>query len=82
MRERKNNIPESIRIIAQNIKRLMANKELKASDVARIAEIDVETLRRYIGGESPKIVMGTDKLVRIALALELKDYNELFLGIK
>ncbi len=82
MRERKTEIPESVKIVAQNIKNIISEKGLKTTEVAIKAQIDVETFRRYIGGpKGPSIVMGTDKLIRIAIALELKDYNELFRGI-
>lgn len=60
----------------------MKEKGLKPSDVAIKSQIDIETFRRYVGGPNgPSIIMGTDKLIRIALALELEDYNELFKGI-
>lgn len=82
MRKRKTEIPESIKIVAQNIKDLIKAKGMKTSEVAINAQIDIETFRRYIGGSEPSIIMGTDKLIRIAIALELSDYNELFKGIK
>jgi hypothetical protein len=83
MRERKSEIPESVKIVAQNIKDLIEKNGLKATEVAIKAQIDIETFRRYIGGPNgPSIIMGTDKLIRIARALELKDYNSLFEGIK
>lgn len=83
MRDRKTEIPENVKIVALNIKRLMHEKGLKASEVASKAQIDIETFRRYIGGPNgPSIVMGTDKLIRIAVALGLDDYNEVFNGIK
>lgn len=78
MRKRKTDIPDSIKIIAANIKRIIKEKGLKTTNVAIKSQIDIETFRRYIGGSSPSIVMGTDKLVRIAKALEIEDYNELF----
>ncbi|GGB65180.1 hypothetical protein GCM10007424_01360 [Flavobacterium suaedae] len=82
MRERKSEIPENIKIVAKNIKRLIEDKGLKATEVANKAQIDIETFRRYIGGPNgPSVVMGTDKLIRIALALGLDDYNEIFKGI-
>ncbi len=83
MRVRKNEIPETVKIVAQNIKNLIKEKGLKTSEVAVKAQIDIETFRRYIGGPNgPSIIMGTDKLIRIALALELDDYNKLFKNIK
>lgn len=78
MRKRKTEIPESVKIVALNIKRIIKEKGLKTSEVAAKAQIDIETFRRYIGGSEPSIIMGLDKLIRIAVALELKDYNELF----
>lgn len=79
MRERKSEIPESVKIVASNIKRLIKEKELKTSEVAISAQIDIETFRRYIGGpKGPSIIMGTDKLIRIAQALKIQDFNELF----
>lgn len=81
MRKRKSDIPDSIKIIALNIKRVIKEKGFKTTDIAIKAQIDIETFRRYIGGSSPSIVMGTDKLVRIAKALEIEDYNELFKGV-
>lgn len=79
MRKRKTEIPESVKIVALNIKRIIKEKGLKTSEVAAKAQIDIETFRRYIGGPNgPSIVMGTDKLIKIAVAIELRDYNELF----
>ena len=81
MRERKKEIPESVINIGDNIKRIIKEKGLKTTDIAIKAQIDIETFRRYVGGSkggNPSIVMGIDKLVRIAIALELDDYNELF----
>lgn len=79
MRERKNDIPNSVKNIGDNIKRIIKEKGFKTNEVAVKAQIDVETFRRYVGGPNgPSIVMGIDKLVRIAIALELDDYNELF----
>lgn len=83
MRERKSDIPDNVKVVALNIKRLIKEKGLKTTDVAAKAQIDIETFRRYIGGpKGPSVVMGADKLFRIALALEIKDYNELFDGLK
>lgn len=80
MRERKKEIPQAVINIGDNIKRIIKEKGLKTTDIAIKAQIDIETFRRYVGGlkGSPSIVMGIDKLVRIAVALELDDYNELF----
>ena len=82
MRARKTEIPENVKVVALNIKRLMEEKGIKSSEVAVKAQIDIETFRRYVGGPNgPSIVMGTDKLIRIGIALGLEDYNELFIGI-
>ena len=82
MRERKTEIPESVKIVAANIKRLIEEKGLKIGEVAIKAQIDIETFRRYVGGpKGPSIVMGADKLIRIASAMGISDYNELFKGI-
>lgn len=82
MRKRKTEIPESVKIVALSIKRIIKEKGLKTSEVAAKAQIDIETFRRYIGGPNgPSIIMGIDKLIRISNALELKDYNELFKNI-
>jgi len=83
MRVRKTQIPENVKTVAQNIKDLIEKKGLKTSEVAVNAQIDVETFRRYVGGPNgPSIIMGTDKLIKIALALELEDYNDLFKDVK
>lgn len=82
MRERKSEIPKNLKIVALNIKRLMSEKDMKASEVAIKSQIDIETFRKYTGGPNgPSIVMGLDKFIRIGLALDLADYNELFKGI-
>lgn len=78
-RERKTEIPQSVSTIGNNIKNIIISKDLKTRHIAERADIDVETFRRYISGRSQ--IMGIDKLVRIAKALELSDYNELFKGL-
>ncbi|MFY0482442.1 helix-turn-helix domain-containing protein [Flavobacterium sp. PLA-1-15] len=83
MRVRKTQIPENVKTVAQNIKDLIKKKGLKTSELAVKAQIDVETFRRYVGGPNgPSIIMGTDKLIKIALALDLEDYNDLFKDVK
>ncbi|RZK21497.1 MAG: XRE family transcriptional regulator [Flavobacterium sp.] len=83
MRVRKTQIPENVKTVAQNIKDLIKKKGVKTSELAVKAQIDVETFRRYVGGPNgPSIIMGTDKLIKIALALELEDYNDLFKDVK
>lgn len=72
---RQKEIPESVKQIGDNIKSIIQDKKLKVRHVAHDADLDIEALRRYIGG---KQIMGIDKLVRIAIALELDDYNEIF----
>lgn len=78
-RERKSEIPKSVSIIGNNIKNIIATNDLKTRHIAERADIDVETFRKYLSGKSQ--IMGIDKLVRIAKALELDDYNDLFKGL-
>lgn len=72
---RKREIPEYVRIVGSNIKRIIQEKNLKVRHVAHDADLDIEALRRYMAG---KQIMGIDKIVFIAKALEIDDYNELF----
>lgn len=78
-RERKSEIPESVVTIGSNIKSIIKERELKTRHISEKADIDIETFRKYLNGKSQ--IMGVDKLVRIAKALEIKDYNDLFKGI-
>ena len=48
---------------------------MKVRHVAHDADLDIEALRRYMAG---KQIMGIDKIIFIAKALKIDDYNELF----
>lgn len=72
---RKREIPEYVKIVGSNIKRIIQEKNLKVRHVAHDADLDIEALRRYMAG---KQIMGIDKIVYIAKALKIEDYNELF----
>jgi transcriptional regulator with XRE-family HTH domain len=74
---RKTEIPESVKIVGSNIKRIIKEKNLKVRHVAHDSDLDIEALRRYIAG---KQIMGIDKLARISKALDI-DVSELFLNI-
>ncbi len=71
---RKKEIPESVKIVGSNIKRVIKGKNLKVRHVAHDSDLDIEALRRYILG---KQIMGIDKLVRICKALNV-EISELF----
>jgi transcriptional regulator with XRE-family HTH domain len=71
---RKKEIPESVKQIGNNIKDIIEAKELKVRHIAHDADLDIEALRRYIGG---KQIMGIDKCIRIAKALNV-EISELF----
>lgn len=73
---RKKEIPESVKKIGTNIKTIIKEKNLKVRHVAHDADLDIEALRRYIGG---KQIMGVDKCIRIAKALNI-EISELFKG--
>ena len=62
-------------LLGNNIKRIIAEKGLKTRIIAGELDIDPATLRKYMNGD---FVMGVDKLVKIAKALNV-DMNELFL---
>lgn len=74
---RKKEIPESVKKIGTNIKDIIEAKKYKVRHVAHDADLDIEALRRYIGG---KQIMGVDKCIRIAKALNV-EVSELFKGI-
>lgn len=74
---RKTEVPESVKIIGNNIKEIIKEKRLKVRYVAHDSDLDIEALRRYILG---KQIMGIDKLVRISKALNV-DSSELFRNI-
>ena len=74
---RKKEIPESVKNVGNNIKRIIKEKNLKVRHVAHDSDLDIEALRRYILG---KQIMGIDKLVRSSKALNV-EISELFQNI-
>lgn len=77
MSPRKNDIPESVKIIGSNIKNIIKENNLKVRHVAHDADLDIENFRKYMAGNQ---IMGIDKLVRITKALNV-DISILFKGI-
>lgn len=71
---RKTEVPESVKIVGNNIKEIIKEKDLKVRHVAHDSDLDIEALRRYMLG---KQIMGIDKLIRIAKALNV-EMAELF----
>ena len=71
---RKTEVPDSVRIIGNNIKEIIKEKSLKVRHVAHDSDLDIEALRRYMSG---KQIMGIDKLMRIRKALDV-EISELF----
>lgn len=71
---RKTDIPESVKVVGENIKQIIKDKNLKVRIVAHDSDLDIENFRKYIAG---KQVMGIDKIVRIAKALNV-EINQLF----
>lgn len=71
---RKNEVPESVKIVGNNIREIIKEKDLKVRHVAHDADLDIEALRRYMLG---KQIMGIDKLIRIGKALNVP-FSELF----
>ncbi|MCV9932505.1 helix-turn-helix transcriptional regulator [Flavobacterium sp. LS1R47] len=71
---RKTEVPESVKIVGNNIKEIIKEKNLKVRNVAHDADLDIEALRRYMLG---KQIMGIDKLIRISKALNV-EISELF----
>lgn len=71
---RKNDIPVSVKIVGDNIKSIIKQKNLKVRYVAHDADLDIEALRRYMAG---KQIMGIDKAIRISKALGV-EIQELF----
>lgn len=74
---RKKEIPESVKIVGNNIKSIIDEKNLKVRHVAHDADLDIEALRRYIAG---KQIMGIDKSIRIAKALNV-EISMLYKGV-
>ncbi|GAA3766875.1 helix-turn-helix domain-containing protein [Flavobacterium ginsengiterrae] len=71
---RKKEVPESVKIVGNNIKEIIKEKDLKVRHVAHESDLDIEALRRYMLG---KQIMGIDKLIRISKALNV-EISELF----
>ncbi|MFZ0597454.1 MAG: helix-turn-helix transcriptional regulator [Flavobacterium sp.] len=71
---RKTEISESVKIIGNNIKEIIKEKNLKVRYIAHDSDLDVEALRRYMSG---KQIMGIDKLIKISKALNV-EISELF----
>ncbi|MDN3674596.1 helix-turn-helix domain-containing protein [Flavobacterium branchiarum] len=71
---RKTEVPQSVKVIGNNIKEIIKEKKLKVRNVAHDADLDIEALRRYMLG---KQIMGIDKLIRIGKALNV-EFSELF----
>ena len=74
---RKNDIPVGVITVGKNIKKIIEDRKLKARLVAHDADLNVESLRRYMSGD---IIMGIDKVIRIAKALDV-EVAELFEGV-
>ncbi|UUF16422.1 MULTISPECIES: helix-turn-helix domain-containing protein [Flavobacterium] len=66
---RKTEVPESVKIVGNNIKEIIKEKKLKVRHVAHDSDLDIEALRRYMLG---KQIMGIDKLIRISKALNVE----------
>ena len=58
----KTEIPESVKIIGNNIRNIITEKNIKVRHIAHDSDLDIEALRRNMLG---KQIMGIDKLVRI-----------------
>jgi transcriptional regulator with XRE-family HTH domain len=71
---RKTEVPETVKIVGNNIKEIIKEKNLKVRHVAHDSDLDIEALRRYMLG---KQIMGIDKLMRISKALNV-EISELF----
>ncbi|MFI0426697.1 MAG: helix-turn-helix domain-containing protein [Flavobacterium sp.] len=74
---RKTEIPELVKHVGSNIKKIIEDKNLKVRHVAHDADLDIEALRRYMLG---KQIMGIDKCIRIAKALNV-EISALFDGV-
>ncbi|WDF64332.1 helix-turn-helix domain-containing protein [Flavobacterium sp. KACC 22763] len=71
---RKTEVPESVKIVGNNINDIIKEKKLKVRHVAHDSDLDIEALRRYMLG---KQIMGIDKVIRISKALGV-EISELF----
>lgn len=74
---RKTDIPESVKIVGENINDIIKEKKLKVRHVAHDADLDIENFRKYMAG---KQIMGIDKIIRISKAINT-DIASLFKGI-
>jgi len=61
-------------VVGNNIRQIIKDKGLKTRKISELADMDIETLRKYING---KMEMGISRAVRIANALEV-GIEELF----
>lgn len=77
-RSRKSEIPKEVIEIGNNIKRIIAEKNLVPKNVAHDAGLDVENLRKYIKGSQE---MKISTMLKIATALGVKA-DELIKGLK
>ncbi|PWB22164.1 helix-turn-helix domain-containing protein [Flavobacterium sp. HTF] len=67
-RERKSEIPEVVKQLGIKIKAIIQDNQLKQREVAHDAEMDVESLRKYIKGSQE---MKISTLFKIAQALTI-----------
>lgn len=67
-RTRKSEIPEVVKQLGIKIKDIIDEKEVKQREVAHDAEMDIETLRKYIKGYQE---MKISTLFKIAKALKI-----------
>lgn len=67
-------VEKLIKIVGNNIKQIIKEKNLIVRHIAHDADLDIEALRRYMLG---KQIMGIDKLIRISKALNV-EISELF----
>lgn len=71
-RTRKSEIPKEVIEIGNNIKRIIAEKNLVPKNVAHDAGLDVENLRKYIKG-SQEMKISTMLKIATALGVEAKE---------
>ncbi|KOP39024.1 XRE family transcriptional regulator [Flavobacterium sp. WLB] len=67
-RERKSEIPEVVKELGIKIKDVIQEKKFKQREVAHDAEMDVESLRKYIKGSQE---MKISTMFKIAQALKI-----------
>lgn len=68
-RTRKSEVPEVVKQLGIKIKTIIQDKQLKQREVAHDAEMDVETLRKYIKGTQE---MKISTLFKIAKSLKIE----------